>query len=374
VAAVVEAKRSLASSWENPMTDPTPEFVSNNNFVSSAETVLPSRINRFLEDFQAGIQLHAARVAAGHAPFGELEEQFHAILEAAREASPERFEGVRQRMARPLQLQRIDRRYSAFANVEVDQPGALDEIDVAERHRAHVAPFATNWVYIPPVVDGLLDAAAVRDRLIPQAGFTGLKFFLQKVKCVEETSGWGSDEIYMSANFVDETGDTSYHWWRVSDDFDTGEIKNYGFPGKELQYFNISEGGSKFPKFYTAFLSMVEEDWGHMSEWFKDLYGKIKTALQEKLKQLGYKLGQAIGLGEIGQLIGTVFGKLVDWLLDWIVQMFKNDYMGTFSSTVRLNNYTGSWAAVNDPYFNWSRKFVKHGGHYHVWYGWQLVK
>ena len=64
----------------------------------------------------------------------------------------------------------------------------------------------------------------------------------------------------MGGNFVDETGEASYSWLLQSKDFDPGESVDWVFPGRRMQTFNLAEGGNKFPKIYTATLTMVEED------------------------------------------------------------------------------------------------------------------
>ena len=350
------------------------EHVSNNNFISSESTILPSRINRFIEDFTAELELRAARVAAGYTPSGEIERQFQTILEMTRSEFPARLSTLQQNMAKPMALYRNTRKFATFAHLDLRESGALESVDLAEKHRATVSPFASTWVHIPPMVDGLINLERLRDAIIPQAGYTGLKFYVSKVQCVEETDGWGSDEIYLGGNFVDETGEASYHWFRVSNDFDTGEIKDYGFPGKQLQYFNLTEGGNKFPKIYTAALTMVEEDWGNMSGWFKDLFEKVKAKVKDLLKKLGYAVGELIGIGALGSLIGEIFAGIFEWLVNWIVQLFENDYMGTFTTQATINSYTGNWVSTGGPLYSWSKKFKAHGGHYHVWYVWELVK
>ena len=147
------------------------------------------------------MELKAARVAAGHAPIGELEQQFYAILQATKEQFPERFPIVQRNMARPLELYKRSPRFAAFADVDLTVPGELDTVDLAERHRTTVSPFANHWVHIPVAVDGLVNVDSLRDGIVPQAGYTRLIFRLSKVQCVETTSGPGSDEILYGRQF-----------------------------------------------------------------------------------------------------------------------------------------------------------------------------
>jgi hypothetical protein len=343
---------------------------SNNNYSYSEPEILPSRVKRMMEDFTAQIELKAARVAGGMSPADEIEQVFQQALETAKAANPQRAEEAQRRMARPLTLVKQEPRFARFADVDLQTPGAVDKINVGKAHRAAGSYFNERWVHIPPKVDGVLET----DLVVPQAGYTGLKFYITKVKCVEETDGFGSDEIYLGVNCVDETGDTSYKYAKVSDDFDTGEVVDYGFPGKEFQYFNLKEGGDKFPKIYTVGVAMVEEDVGNMSGWFKDLHEKIHAAIKQMLKEAGYALGELIGLGDLGALIGSIVAGIIKWLADWLFAIFSNDYMGTFMTKAVINSYTGNWTATGTRFFSWSKKHIAHGGHYHTWYTWELVK
>jgi hypothetical protein len=244
---------------------------------------------------------------------------------------------------------------------------------VGELHRASLSQLLTNWRLIPPAVDGHVTEKMLPDLVMPQAAHSKLKFRINKVRCVEDTTGFGSDEIFVGANFIDETGDTSYYYFKVSDDFDDGELVDYGFPGKEIQVFNLKEGGDKFPKLYVATVSMIEQDWGKVSSWFQDLADKINASIKKSLKAAGIALGSLIGLGELGGLLGSIAGTIHDWLVGWIVGLFENDYMGSFTTKSVINSYTGNWSSTGTVYREWSKKFVAHGGHYHLWYTWELA-
>jgi hypothetical protein len=348
--------------------------ISNNNYTTSEPTVLPSRIRRAIDDFQAGMVLKAARVAEGMAPADQIEMQFKAILDLTRVQFPQKVSIVQMNMAQPSALYRTDPRYATFAHVDLRQAGAVDAVDLIAKHRPTVADFGTTWVHIPPAVDGLARMDLLQSPMVIQSGYKGLKFYISKVKCVEETNEWGDDEIYLGGNFIDETGDASYSWFRVSKDFDTNEVVDYGFPGKELQYFNLTEAGNIFPKIYTVALTMVEEDVGNMSGWFKDLFEQVKAKLKAFLVGLGIAAGSLLGLGAVGALVGAVFGAIFDWLLGWLVGLLENNFMGTRVLQATVNSYTGNWVSGGGPIFAWSKAYKAAGGHYHVWYAWELVK
>jgi tetrahydromethanopterin S-methyltransferase subunit G len=356
-----------------PMTEP---IAYDSNYTDSGPVVLPSPVRRLITDIQARTELKAARVAAGQAPADEFERQFKVILDGLRALPADRVAAVTATLTRPLQLQRTSRRYQTFAQVDPMRPGALGAVDLAAVHRPRLAGLAETWVHIPSRVDGLADLAD--EAVTPQATYSGLNFYLRKVKCLKETPwDWGSDsdEIYLGASFIDETGDVSSAApFEVSDDFDTGEVVDYGYPGKHLQFFNITEAGNKFPKYYTAMINMMEEDFGNVSGWFNSIYSKIQAEVSQELQKLGYQVGQLIGLGQLGSLIGQLFAEVFKALLSWLASLFDNNNLGTIKTIAAVNNYSGNWSGAGSPVWSGWQDFTGDGAHYRLWYMWELVK
>ncbi|HEU5469185.1 MAG TPA: hypothetical protein VFV67_00920 [Actinophytocola sp.] len=351
-----------------------------NNYTDSSRGVLPSRVLHALNDLQAGIELKAARVAAGQEPTDDLERDFKGVLDRNRSAAADRGTTLQARMAAPLRLYRTSSRYRAYAGVDPLKAGAVDSVDLVALHRSRVAPLADSWVHIPTAVDGLADLQG--GIVVPQASHTALRFYIAKIKCIKETpwdQGSASDEIYVGANFIDETGDvTKASWFQAVPNsggpgFDTGEVADYGFPGKLMQTFGITEAGNKFPKLYTAAVSMVEEDWGNIASWFADLHQKVKDKVAEFLKKQGYQVGERIGLGALGSLIGELFVKVYDWFVKLLMSWFGNDDLGTFKSMVTINSYTGNWIGSGTPFFTAAQSLTGDGANYQVTYRWELV-
>lgn len=345
----------------------------NNNYTSSEEQRLPSSIQDAIEDFLAGFELKAARIAAGMAPADDLEEDIQEMIKDAKQETPTRSEEIQRSLVKPLQVYRSESRYRAYASVDVHQPGAVERVDLVTKHRAKVSSVIDNWVHIPTVVDGL--SVAEDDNLLPQAGYRAILFSLLQVKCVKDTKfEFGSDEVYCGASFVDETGDFStFDPFRVGS-FRKGKTVDYDHPGKLLQRFNIREAGNKFPKVYTSMLTLVEKDSGSISKWFGRLFKKLKLRIKEFLAGLGVKVGQLIGLGPASGLLGSIFGKIFDRLVKWVRELFGNDLLGTRSVQLTINNYNGNWISTGTNTTSGWKKFTGARGDYRVQWRAQLVK
>lgn len=348
--------------------------VNNNNYSSSVPTVMPSRVQRAIEDFLAGIELKTARVASGITPSDDLEEDLQDMIAEAQALNPRQSAEIRQTLAAPLRTYKSDPRYRTFAGIDVDRAGELERLDLAAKHRSQVASVVTNWVHIPTVVDGLSVAA---DDFAPQGGYTKLNFYLSKVKCVKETRfpEFRSDEISCAASFVDETGDfTTHDPFNVSSDFDRGETKSYGFPGERLQWFNLQEAGHKFPKIYTCSLTLIERDWGSVSKWFKKFFAKLNKRLKDYLNQLGIKLGERLGLGPASSLIGTIFNKVWDFIVKFFKQLFGHDHLGTQTVQFTINGYGGNWSSTGNHTTSGWLKFTGQKSDYRVEWRAQLAQ
>ncbi len=345
----------------------------NNNYSSSEEQRLPSSVQEAIEDFVAGFELKAARVAAGLPPTDDLEQDIQDMIKDAKKETPARAEEIQRGMVKPLQEYRSSSRYRAYASIDVHQPGAVERVDLATRHRQKVSSVVDKWVHIPTVVDGL--SVSAEDALLPQAGYREIHFFLSQVKCVKDTKfEFGRDEIYCGASFVDETGDFSiFDPFKVGS-FRKGKTVDYDHPGKFLQRFNIREAGNKFPKVYSSMLTLVETDSGSISKWFSRLFKKLKQRVRDFLEGLGVKVGQLIGLGPASGLLGSIFGKIFDQIWEWLRKLFGHDPLGTKTVQLTINNYSGNWIATGTDTTTGWKKFTGARGDYRVQWRAKLVK
>jgi len=137
--------------------------------------------------------------------------------------------------------------------------------------------------------------------------FNGVSFTLDRVYCVDET-GWdwtGSDEISMSGISVDEDGEIGpISAFNVSNDFDTGERRNYS-PDRRVNYSNVREGGEKWPRVYTVHLLMVKRDWGNFPEWLQTLYGEATEKIEEYIEK------------SVSSLTGPTIARWVKAVVNW---------------------------------------------------------
>ena len=270
-----------------------------------------------------------------------------------------------------------------FADLNLQSPNLLIKTSVSPKIRTHVKRLETlamRNVAFPfhPVVRVFpesFDPTIMRPQQTYK--YTGVKFMMDKVYCVDETGWdwWGSDEIWMGGTSIDETGDVKkISAWEVHGDFDTGETKNYS-PDKQVHWFNVKEGGDNWPKHYFVYLVMAERDAGDFPDWITKLYKKVKEKLTHYIATVGGAVvGGAVG-GPLGAVIGAIVGWIAGWVLDkvfgWIKSLWEDDLIAkctyhlthvgpqaTFGGSAR-----SSVAAVN--YYGGS-------GKYRVWTYWEL--
>ncbi len=204
------------------------------------------------------------------------------------------------------------------------------------------------------------------------AQYKTMKLFVRRVRCIDETDGeWGSDEIALGGTVTDALGKTSLvSQFLVHDDFDKGEVKNYGF-SKVFCSWALQTGAAGFPYVYSAVIAMAEKDGGGFGKILQELWDivddKVKAAVGAAI---GSAIGAAIGsaIPGLGTLIGAVFGLLIGW----IISLFDNpdDMIGTRVTMMTLGAATKSyydWAKLTSAE-GWTHTltFRGDGGHYKV--------
>ncbi len=217
-------------------------------------------------------------------------------------------------------------------------------------------------------VKGMFKQKKVKPKNEPK--YAKLEFHLNTVKCVEETDEVGADEILLGGELIKPDGSVAkLSSFKVSDDFDQGEVKYYddamciGLDGGAEEFFRnygmcngtpsdpyrgrvlASSGLSgPWPGTWGLVLLMVEEDHGGFGALLQDLYGAIKAELEEALKGLGTAVGSAIG-GAIGAVIGQVVAWVLGELIEWLVGLFDNrdDPIAAKSWILTLDNATRAY-------------------------------
>jgi hypothetical protein len=354
-----------------------------NNFLVNEDVRLPTKIKRALGDLFAQIELQAARVADGKSSGDKIDRLFEELITLVERKRPDKLDNFKKYMVRPLDTYKYEKRFEAFSKLNLKRPSVSpQQVDLVERHKAALSPFLTEWRDIAPMVPNVINSETIRafHTLIPQTEYMGLRFYLSSVKCFDETHGcrwwdpeWGEDEIYCGAVAVDENGETSSAGLFKVGDFDDGDVKNYAYPGKILQYFNIHEGGDTFPKIYTIPVALVEHDWGDLPEWFN----KFLDVVKDKVTQLlSAAIGAAVGsaLGPLGSLIGAAIGWAVGWAINTIKSWLADEVIGTKTIRATINSYSGNWIGSGTSMSNtYTRDYWGECSHYRIYWRAELV-
>ena len=241
-----------------------------------------------------------------------------------------------------------------------------------------------------------------------------IEYQLNSVKCVNMTDGEsGSDEILLGGQLITPGGIVKQiDRFKVSDDFDTGEVKRYDFsqcrdfPPNTPDFLieakcprgnpNDPYEGRKlgatllgpdrpWPATVGLVLIMGEEDpGGGFGAWMQDVYAALDDEVKKKLNELGVEAGTALG-DDLGAAIGAALAYVVGEFLDWLVNLFDNadDPIAAKSWTTQFNNpeMSSIRATVGDPVptpngiIGSSMKrldFVGDGGKYEVRLHWRV--
>ncbi len=178
-------------------------------------------------------------------------------------------------------------------------------------------------------------------------------FFLNEVKCLEETDEVGADEIVMGALLVSPTGEVEKtKAITISNDFDEGEKKTYykagssnfvgNDPMKGRHLVSAPLVGPEFPAPYTLLLVLWERDDGGFADTLRDLY--VEVAKEAKLAMMGASASFA---GPIGPYLGLIASYVLEAVVAFLAWMFDNpdDRIDEHQATVTLASY-------NDTYFD----------------------
>ena len=185
--------------------------------------------------------------------------------------------------------------------------------------------------------------------------YSGFRLRLQKVKCVVETPGGGSDDIRLGGvgYSIAKSGKKLTPFF--VGEFEEGDVKTIDPPRKlvEFKYDDdnvlIPESGKieipiGWPREYAFTFTLVEEDAGNFAEDFPEIFNDIKDKLIEYVKE-GFQKAVEEAVGEfteeaiklwakeilstiagiigsaasaIGTVIGTIAGYIVGYLVDEI--------------------------------------------------------
>ncbi|WP_165267930.1 hypothetical protein [Streptomyces scabichelini] len=195
-----------------------------------------------------------------------------------------------------------------------------------------------------------------------------LELRIHRVRCLDETSDSGEDEIDLGGTCVDESGDVKkISAFRV-DSFHTGEVQSY-VPPRRFTYFSLSEGAT-FPKWYHVTLVLAEADWGGVADFLDDLLAKVKKQVVEAIaKAIGGALGSLAG--PIGAAIGVAVGWAVTEIFKYLSRVWGDDVFNPVTVRVAIPSLTSRWSTGSDSPES-TVGFTGHGGRYDLVFDWRM--
>jgi hypothetical protein len=207
-----------------------------------------------------------------------------------------------------------------------------------------------------------------------------LGFFIQSVKCNEETDEIGSDEILLGGFGVTPSGKMiEVGQWKVSDDFDKGEVVNYAPPRNFVEFDLFAKGEFPWPRTYTISLIMGEEDSGGFGDFLQAIWDKVGAEVTAAAAGLiGIAVGTAVGT-VLGGIIGSIAGAVLGAVIGWLIGLFDNpdDFVGINTWTLTLLSsfkkyYDSLPGVVGGSAPNGVMNFPGDGGNYDVALNWAV--
>jgi hypothetical protein len=199
-----------------------------------------------------------------------------------------------------------------------------------------------------------------------------LQLRIHRVNCIDETGDWfewGSDEMHLGANTIDETGDTETVALFKVGDFDDGDTKDYS-PPKVFTSFDVREG-TVWPKSYYVNFVLSEVDLGgDTADFLNNLTEMVRDDVTKWLTAFGVGLGSSGGV--VGAIIGAAAGYAVGKTIEWLKSVWGDDIFSPVTVSVELPSQNSRWdgSYVSPQYV---ASFSGHDGRYQIVYDWRLT-
>lgn len=228
-------------------------------------------------------------------------------------------------------------------------------------------PLPDSLKFLQSKTDSLLESPSqVLSRTT--AGVTNkLELRIHKVRCVEDTPGWGRDEIDLGGNTVDESGDTeNISAFRVGK-FKSGEEVNYS-PPRIFAAFDLLENPNvKWPRSYSTTLALAEIDLGRFPDFLNKFFDKVKEEVIKAVKEALGDTGDIVIFGTtVGEIVGTVVGWVVSGIFNWLREVWNDDIF----APITLRADISSLDAPNPQ--GGEVSFKDQGGEYRLYYDWRI--
>lgn len=320
--------------------------------------------------FASAVSQHGARTFAP----GSYEWIAQAYL---KKQKPERQASSRRRAAALLNAPVSERQkaFGRFANAGDTQPQIVDPALKAKMADA-VKKEATLREGLAGLAGGKVSTGPT---VVP--AYSKLGFFIYNVRCNEETDELSaSDEILLGGFGVSPSGKMiEVPQWKVSDDFDRGEVVTYAPPRNFVEFDLFAKGDFPFPRTYTISLVMGEEDSGGFGDFLQAIWDKVGAeAVAAASSAIGLAAGTAVG-SALGGFIGAIAGAVIGTVIGWLIQLFDNpdDLVGVNTWTLTLLNpakaYFDSLPGVNGGSAPTGvMNFQGDGGNYDVTLNWAV--
>lgn len=214
---------------------------------------------------------------------------------------------------------------------------------------------------------------------MPEASFSPvtnkLELRIHKVKCLDETDPefFNDDEISMGGTTIDQSGVTrEVSAFLVRDDFDSGESKTYT-PPKRFASFDLTAGGTKFPKGYFATVVLAETDMGGFGAFLDMLWAKTKgQVLALVTSAVGAAIGTAIPVPLLGTIVGAVAGYVVGVVIGYLISLFGDDVFKPVTLSLSIPSLSHRFAGGLTDSPNSIIMFEGYGGKYQVTVDWRM--
>jgi hypothetical protein len=188
---------------------------------------------------------------------------------------------------------------------------------------------------------------------------------IHQVVCRDETSEIGKDEIHLGGTSVDETMEThTVSSFKVAS-FHTGGVKKFS-PPRRFTFFNVREGGARFPKAYTAVLILVEKDMGDLAGFLDKLADEVRDQLKKELLKAGAQEGP------IGVLVALALGIVLDKVFEFLKGLWGDEIFTPQTLPISLSSATHRFRGGKLSSEPRTLTYRGHGGKYEVVYDWVL--
>lgn len=216
-----------------------------------------------------------------------------------------------------------------------------------------------------------------------------LRLRVLRTRCEDETDGFlgseaGDDEMILGGHIVDATGDTKKAGiLHLGHAFDDGDDVTYD-PPLIFGSYDLQEDATMavngqavkvgWPRTYYAVVVLAEEDMGGFPDFLTHLSTLLIPAIKEKVTEALVAAGASLagGIGAaIGAALGAIFGELVDAIFGLLVSIWEDDTFVPLTLAQTLPFPMPPWGQATSPKAHlW---WKGHGGHYKLWFDWEMA-